>query len=130
VDEPDTPSGPVPYAVLPGDNFTTIANKHGITVKAISAANPGVDSRHLKVGQKLNLPANVRAVPPAIPDDTPDTGTANEVLHTVVSGDTLSKLSRDYKVSIKAIQRANGIRGSTIYVGQKLIIPAGSSSGQ
>jgi LysM repeat protein len=110
--------------VLPGDNFTTIAKKHKITVPAIVAANPGVDSRSLKIGQVLNLPENIKPVAPAIPGDAPGAGTAGETQHTVKSGDTLSKLSRDYKVSVKAIQRANNIRGSKIMVGQKLIIPA------
>lgn len=116
------------YAVLPGDNFWTIAKKHNVTVPQITAANPTADPRRLKVGQVLNLPANVSPVAPAIPRDTPESGTAGDLTHTVKSGDTLSKLSRDYKVSIKAIQQANNLRGSVIRVGQKLIIPAGGSS--
>ncbi len=118
------------YAVVPGDNFTRIADKHKVSVKDISAANPGVDSRNLKVGQVLNLPANVAAVTPPIPDGTPDSGTSGDLTHTVKSGDTLTKLARDYKVPIKDIQRANNLRGSLIRVGQKLIIPGGSNSGQ
>lgn len=123
------PVKPSTYAVLPGDNFSSIAKKHKVALRDITAANPGVDSRKLKVGQVLNLPANVAAVTPAIPQDTPETGTAADLTHTVKSGDTLSKLSRDYKVSVKDIQRANNLRGSTIRVGQKLIIPGGASAG-
>ena len=44
--------------------------------------------------------------------------------HTVKKGDTLSALSRRYDVSVSAIQRANGLRGSVIVLGKKLRIPA------
>ena len=125
--QPET-AAPIKYAVLPGDNFTTIARKHGVSLKDITAANADVDSRKLKVGQVINLPANVTPIAPAIPAGTPDAGTSGDVTHTVGSGDTLSKLSRDYKVSVKDIQRANNLRGSVIRVGQKLIIPGAAST--
>jgi LysM repeat protein len=43
--------------------------------------------------------------------------------HTVVKGDTLYNLSRRYGTSISAIQKANGISGTTIRLGQTLLIP-------
>ncbi len=51
------------YTVKPGDNFSTIAKRHGLKVSDILAANPGVDSSRLKVGQKIRLSANAAAVP-------------------------------------------------------------------
>ena len=45
------------------------------------------------------------------------------VRHTVVKGDTLYSLGRRYGTSVGAIQRANGISGTTIRIGQKLRIP-------
>ena len=50
--------------------------------------------------------------------------------YTVKSGDTLTKIARDYKVTIKQLQQANGIKGSNIKVGQKLILPVASASNQ
>jgi N-acetylmuramoyl-L-alanine amidase len=44
--------------------------------------------------------------------------------HVVKKGDTLYGLSRRYGTSVSAIQRANGLRGSTIGIGKKLRIPA------
>ena len=49
---------------------------------------------------------------------------ASSRYHTVKKGDTLSALSRRYDVSVSAIQRANGLRGSVIVLGKKLRIPA------
>ena len=51
------------YTVKSGDNFSTIAKRHGLKVSDIIAANPGVDSSRLKIGQKLRLTADAPAVP-------------------------------------------------------------------
>lgn len=45
------------------------------------------------------------------------------VTHSVKRGDTLYGLSRKYGTSVSSIQRANNLRGSTIGIGQRLIIP-------
>ncbi len=45
------------------------------------------------------------------------------IRHTVVKGDTLYSLGRRYGTSVGVIQRANGIRGTIIRIGQKLKIP-------
>lgn len=43
--------------------------------------------------------------------------------HTIVKGDTLYGLSRKYGTSVSSIQKANGISGSNIRIGQTLRIP-------
>ncbi len=44
------------YVIKAGDNFSTLAKKFGVKVSDITAANPGIDSSKLKIGQKINLP--------------------------------------------------------------------------
>lgn len=44
-------------------------------------------------------------------------------VHIVTRGDTLYGLSRRYSCGVGRIRSANGISGSTIYVGQRLKIP-------
>jgi LysM repeat protein len=44
------------YVVKSGDTFGRIAPQFGVTVAEIVAANPGVDPRRLRVGQKLIIP--------------------------------------------------------------------------
>lgn len=44
------------YVVQSGDIPVTIAEKFGITVEALLAANPGIDPRGLQVGQVLTIP--------------------------------------------------------------------------
>lgn len=43
-----------------------------------------------------------------------------KVFHTVKSGDTVGAIARRYGVSIREVQRLNGLRGSTIRIGQRL----------
>lgn len=128
VNEPVS-TAPTKYTVLPNDNFWTIASKHNISVKDVVAANPNVDPRKLKVGQEINLPANVKPKTPTLPDVGPGTAAASEKIYVVKSGDTLYDLARRFHVKVKDLQRANGIVGSVIRVGQKLIIPGGAKSG-
>ena len=51
--EAATTAGPGEYVVQPGDTFTKIAKETGVSVQDLEAANPGVDSKKLKVGQVL-----------------------------------------------------------------------------
>jgi len=48
----------------------------------------------------------------------------HERQHTVQSGDTLSKLARDYGIPYPWIQQANPGMGDTLYAGQALTIPS------
>jgi LysM repeat protein len=61
------------YSVKSGDTLSKIAKANGTTVKALEAANPGIDPNHLKVKQKLNLPQKVdaTAVAPVAPAPAP-----------------------------------------------------------
>lgn len=43
----------------------------------------------------------------------------------VKTGDTLWALARKYDTTVEAIQEANGMSGTTIYVGETIEIPVG-----
>ena len=45
------------YVVVHGDTMGKIAKRNGVSLKALEAANPGVEPTKLKVGQKLTIPA-------------------------------------------------------------------------
>jgi LysM repeat protein len=48
---------------------------------------------------------------------------SNSSSHTVSKGDTLYNISKRYGTSVSAIQRANGINGDLIRLGETLVIP-------
>ena len=45
------------YIIVPGDNFSKIASKFGVSVQAIIDANPQADPRRLAIGQTIQIPA-------------------------------------------------------------------------
>jgi LysM repeat protein len=58
------------YTVKSGDSLTKIAKAHGTTVKAIRAEN-NLTTDHIKVGQKLKIPARAEAAAPVEPMPAP-----------------------------------------------------------
>jgi LysM repeat protein len=112
------PAGTSEYVVKSGDSFYTIAKAHGTTVKAIETANPGVDSRRLKIGQKLVLPApGTGAIAPAT------SSLVDSNVYVVKSGDTLSRIATAHKTTVKELKAINGLTTDRINVGQKLKLP-------
>ncbi len=108
------------YVIVKGDTLSKIAKANGVTVKAIEEANPGVEPTRLKVGQKLVIPAG-GATAGATGMETANGGGETYVIK---SGDTLSRIARHFGVTVKAIQEANNLSSTKIFVGKKLIIPA------
>ncbi len=55
---PDTKPGTSGvYTIKSGDYFSKIAAAYKISLAELEAANPGVDSRRLRIGQQINIPA-------------------------------------------------------------------------
>jgi len=106
--------GPIPgpgqvYIVQRGDTLSGIAYRFGTTVQAIMAAN-NLTSTTIYVGQRL-----------IIPGYTPSPGPGQ--LYVVQRGDTLWDIARRFGTTVQAIMSANNLTSTTIYVGQRLIIP-------
>lgn len=95
-------------------------------MKAIEAANPGVDSTKLKLGQKINIPA-------AAPKPVKTNGTKGDAAaatdaggtYTVKSGDNLGSIAKLHGTTVAKLREANGLKTDQIKVGQKLKVPAG-----
>ncbi|MFA6543084.1 MAG: alpha-2-macroglobulin family protein [Limisphaerales bacterium] len=63
------------HVVLAGETLTQIAKKHRTTVAALTAANEGLDPKHLQIGQRLALPG-VASEPAEVAVSEPSVGTA------------------------------------------------------
>jgi LysM repeat protein len=130
---PPVPPAPTTedYTVIKGDTFATIATKSGVTTKAIMDANPGVDPRKLKIGQKLHIPAGASAPAAATATSAPSAADANtsggEQTYKVKSGDTLTSIAKHFHVTIKAIESANNLTTTSIKVGKVLKIPGSAA---
>jgi LysM repeat protein len=117
------------YVIVKGDTFSTVAKKFHVSLKALVDANPSVEPTKLKIGQSVHIPAPVMSASsgptshPALSD-----GAASGQTYTVKSGDSLTKISSQFGISIKSLRSANNLKTDKIVVGQKLTIPGKTST--
>lgn len=52
--------------VLPKESKYSIAKKYGITIKELDKLNPSIGVKSLRVGQKINIPANASIAPEVV----------------------------------------------------------------
>lgn len=98
------------YHVHRGDTLSGIAARHGVTLDALTRANPAVASHHfIFAGDRLMIPA------------------ANSNSHVVHRGETLTSIARQSGTTVTAMARANHITNpNLIHVGSRLTIPGHS----
>lgn len=120
----------IEYVVVKGDTLGGIAHKYHISIKALENANPNIEPTRLQIGQKLTIPAPPQGAASTTASQTMS-GASNETgtsmggeIYVVKSGDTLTKIARQYHTTIRAIEEANNLTTTKIKVGQKLKIPA------
>jgi LysM repeat protein len=105
------------YVVQPGDTLFRISVRFGVSMDAIRAAN-GFTGDRIYAGQSLIIPdPNAPANPP------PSTGEQTGGVHIVQAGETLFTIGLKYGMVWTKIAAANNIAGTTVYTGQRLIIP-------
>ena len=144
------------HKVKSGDTLSSIALKHGCTVRQLYAENGGEKKlRRLRVGQVLLLPftqeelveiekrknllrqqakeARKAAVERA--RDTADSARETAwntgiAMHTVEKGDSLYSIAKKYGVTVNALQKANGgaEKLKTLRVGQVIRLPEDEAS--
>jgi len=127
VERPVLEGAPSEYTVAQGDTFYTIAKKLGVPMRALMDANPGVDPRRLRVGQKLLVPtAPAMVAAPAAGGTAPPAAATSggEQVYVVKSGDNLTKIAKQFGVTVQALRQANNLRTDRIKVGDQLRIPA------
>ena len=121
------------HKVDKGDGLMALARRYYTTVDEIKKANPKL--QQLKPGQKINIPLienssipgkkNVDTLKINIEDSHANADSKELYLgkiHTVQLGETLTKISAKYKVSIQQIVKWNGIKNNKIDIGQQLIV--------
>jgi membrane-bound lytic murein transglycosylase D len=107
------------YVVRRGDTLAGIAARHGTTVDALRQAN-GISGSRIYPGQRLAVATTTKSVS--------DQATSQEPTEYVVKrGDTLIGIAKKAGVTVTDIRRVNGISGSRIYPGQRLVISDSAS---
>lgn len=114
-------AGESEYKIVKGDTLDKIAKAHGVSPKALQAANPKLDPKRLKIGDKVIIPAPT-------PKSSTSTSTSSTTstggnVYVVKKGDTLGKIAKEHGTSARAIKAVNSLATDRINVGQKLTLP-------
>lgn len=100
------------YRVKAGDNLSSIAKRHDLTLRELSAVNRISSSSIIFPGQMLRVAKIVETPEPSV--DAPHS-------YQVQTGDTLKSIGKRFALSLSALRDFNGLSSSSIiYVGQVL----------
>lgn len=154
--QPSQPSPPSPptssqtHAVVSGDNFYRISQKYKVSVDQLIAANPDVNYRALKIGQKIKIPSAASNVakaptPPPVPtpapslapgptvpvlnDPTPvqDESGANDKLIKITKEITYSEFAKIHNTTTSRLDQLNALEldpTTVLAQGSELYVPA------
>ena len=113
----------VSHIVQPGETLYGIAKHYKVTIGEIKNANPGLTDQ-LSLGQEIFIPNQGK-------DELDEEAIAKEKEkkpdieeHTVIKGETLYLIAKNYTVSIDSIKKYNpGLLTYDVYMGQVIKIP-------
>lgn len=116
------------YKVKSGDYLGKIAGKYRVSVAQIKKWN-GLTSNNIRIGQRLRIyrggvvPSSSGSSSSSTSSSSSSTTQSDEkVTYTVKSGDNLGKIAEKYGVTVNDLKKWNGLTGTMIKVGQKLVI--------
>lgn len=115
------PPGTFTYIVQPGDTMFLIAQRFGVSLAALIAANPQIpDPNRIFPGQTVCVPQ----VPPPPPPPPPCPG---GFLHTVIPGETIFFIAERFGITVEELLAANPqvTDPCRLTPGQQLCIPMG-----
>ncbi len=109
--------GMIYHYILAGETIYSLSRRYKVEEEDILKSNPGLNINEIAVGTRIAIPVSAdekqKVTTAAVSNDAGRT--ANEqrtsdgknIYHKVQKGETLSSLSREYKVSLRDIKRAN-----------------------
>ena len=114
------------HVVRPGERFNRIAARYHLPPGEIQSVNPKVKTSRLKAGTRLVIPTV--AVPSALAMRAigkPGRGSHRTLTHRVRSGETLIGIAKRYRITLRALRRANALPVEyTLKAGKRLRIPS------
>ncbi len=126
------------YTIRKNDTISGVAVRYGVRWQDVMAINPGINPKRLRVGQTIRLPGKIDIEKPVAVSSASGRRSASikapvvaavsgpTTTYVVRKGDVLSTIALRHGVKVAAIRTANPkLKGDKIFVGQKLVIPAG-----
>lgn len=115
------------YRMRHGDNYISLAIALGIDVEALRTQNGLWQVQAVPPGTLLRIPFEIdraRIVKMALDGPSAEKRGNKATIHHVNRGETLTGIAKRYATTVAALRRTNKLPGTTIRVGQRLIIAA------
>ncbi|MES2574008.1 MAG: LysM peptidoglycan-binding domain-containing protein [Bacteroidota bacterium] len=116
------PTEGITYEILPKESLYSIAKKYGITLADLQKANPELENKTLKVGQKIIVPvkADINSNSPKVivEQKNPET----EISHEVLPKETKYGIAKQYALTIAELEKQNPNIVNNLLVGSVLKI--------
>ena len=123
IKEPTNPPQPTTYKVQKGDTLYSISQKFNTTIDEIKRLN-NISSNNIYINQELYIPSTNTLPSPPLPIPPINDDENEEYSEYIVQkGDSLWKISRDYKISVKDLIELNNLTTTTLQIGDKLLVP-------
>ena len=114
------------YTVQKNDTMEAISKQYGVSVQLLKQANSKANDQ-INIGERLTIPKSSTANEYVQKNTSTASTDTYQAIYQVKSGDTLSSISQQYKVSIQSIKQNNNVDENHIFVGQHLKIDTGIS---
>lgn len=123
------------YKVVKNDSLWAISKKYGVSISSLKKAN-SLSGNIIYVGQTLKIPSSSKTTSFKSTTKTSTSSKTAAVKATATSsttykvakGDTLWSIAKKYGVSVSALQKANNLSSSLIYIGQSLKLASSLTS--
>ncbi|WP_377867376.1 cell wall hydrolase [Bacillus sp. R86525] len=112
------------YTVQKNDTLEAISKQYEVSVQSLKQANSKANDQ-INIGERLIIPRSSTANENVQKNNSAVSSNTYQAIYQVKSGDTLSSISQQYKVSIQFIKQNNNVDGNQIFVGQHLKIDTG-----
>ncbi len=123
----------VTHIIKPGETISSLSRIYHVKKDDIFRLNNLNDKTVLHIGQKIIVPTGkstptiVAAPNPVVINKIP-TQNLDKNKHLVVSGDNLSRIAKQYKVSEQQLKDWNGLKNDVIKAGSYLIVSNGDGT--
>ena len=107
----------VEHAVARGETLTHVARFYGVSVADLQAANPAIQPRRMRIGQRVVVPRSPSALArgsQGAPSTALLPGPDGVAVYSVRAGDTLSGIAARHRVQVGDLLRWNGLSMDSI----------------